>query len=234
MVTILYCYGIIGIPKDILMIINKSGKIWLHGFATTPEIWSAGGPPLNFDDLDREADKVAKSVSQGDILIGWSMGGMVAIKAAVLAQEKLKALVLVSTTPKFLRSSDFAAGLPPVLIKRLEKKIETEGTKAFHDLIFKNGHAIGLAHLPIEQAERELAELTRVDLRSELQKIKSPTLIIHGDCDEICLPAAAKYMHEKIAGSELVMLKGVGHAPMVEAPELFNSIINKYAGQRAN
>jgi pimeloyl-[acyl-carrier protein] methyl ester esterase len=194
-------------------------NVFLHGFGTTPEIWPEGGPQLHFDDLEREADRIGQGMARDTRLIGWSMGGMIAQLIATKYPEKVERLVLISTTPKFLASDDFPSGLPLALLRRLEKRIRREGIKAFHSLVFPVGHSFGLADLSVDQAERELAALGKVDLRGILGSIKAPTLIIHGDRDEICLPGAAIYMYEAIAGSELVMLKGVGHAPMVEAPD---------------
>lgn len=200
-------------------------EIFLHGFATTPAIWPSGGPALRFADLEREAKRVGEGLSEGMTLIGWSMGGMIAILVAAKFPDKVKKLILISTTPKFIRADDFPAGLSPALLVRLEKRIAKVGTGAFHELVFKNGETVGLAYLPPEQAKAELDELARVDLRKYLDKIKVPTLIIHGDSDEICLPAAAEYLHDKITGSNLIMLAGVGHAPMIEAPEKFNEVL---------
>jgi len=134
--------------------------------------------------------------------------------------EKVNALVLVSTTPKFIAAADFPCGLPLALLRRLEKRIKAEGIKAFHSLVFPAGHQAGLADLPVEQALHELSALEKVDLRWILSSIKVPTLIIHGDQDEICPPGAAAYLQANIAGSELVMLPGVKHAPLVEAYDI--------------
>jgi len=111
------------------------------------------------------------------------------------------------------------------LLRRLEKRIRNEGINAFHSLVFPDGHSAGLADLTVEQAEKELAELERADLRLLLKDIKVPTLIIQGDRDEICLPGAAGYIKDNVRGSELAILKGVGHAPMIEAPERFNELL---------
>ena len=205
-------------------------KIFLHGFATTPEIWPEGGPRLSFDDLEKTAEGLGSRLGPGNILIGWSMGGMVAMMVAAKYPEKVAKLVLVSTTTKFVASPDFPHGLSPALLRSLRKRIKKEGIKAFHSLVFKNMSRVGLADLTTEQAERELAELEKVDLRPWLKDIRVPTLIIHGEKDDICLPSAAQYLNDKIEGSELVMLSGVGHAPMVEAPEVFNSLLKNYAG----
>jgi pimeloyl-ACP methyl ester carboxylesterase len=198
--------------------------LFLHGFATTPALWPGGGPELHFDDLEREAKRVASGIGgKGTRLIGWSMGGMVALIIAAKYPAKVRELVLVSTTPKFIAADDFPFGLPLVLLRRLEKRIKTEGIKAFHSLVFPDGHSAGLADLTVEQALRELAALEKVDLRPLLGSIKAPTLIIHGDSDEICLPGAAKYLNANIPGSRLVMLPGSKHAPLSETLCLIKS-----------
>jgi pimeloyl-[acyl-carrier protein] methyl ester esterase len=141
---------------------------------------------------------------------------MVAMLVAARFPEAVSRLVLVSTTPKFVASDDFPAGLPLVLLRRLEKRIKIEGITAFHRLVFPGGQQTGLADLSIDRALQELAALEKVDLRPLLPLIKAPTVIIHGDRDEICLPAAAEYLQKNIRGSELVLLPAVGHAPLAE------------------
>ncbi|MFH1386196.1 MAG: alpha/beta hydrolase [bacterium] len=215
--------------------------VYLHGFATTPEVWrnqtNGEKPHLMFEDIKGTAEGLLKGIGVGEKIriVGWSMGGMVAMLMAAMAPEKINSLVLVSTTPKFIRSDDFPHAIPLAILRRLEKKIKVEGIKVFYDLIFTD--KIKTTPLPCLPAVgggegngvrvfEELAELAKVDLRSLLPKINCPTLIIHGDQDEICLPGAAEYMNKEIKNSKLIILKGAGHAPMLEAPEEFK----KYVG----
>ncbi|MBI5078754.1 alpha/beta hydrolase [Candidatus Saganbacteria bacterium] len=210
----------------------------MHGFATSPRVWSGQeadfAPRLNFENMEAESRKLVESLREKTILVGWSMGGMLAMTAAVQAQDRVCGLVLVSTTPKFIRAAGFHPGLSPVLLRRLERKIEAEGVSAFHKLIFKEEESEGREAIPPARAKKELAELARLDFRGILPQIKIPTLILHGDRDEICPPSAAIFMREKICGSELVIFPGVGHALMLEIPQLFNShfkkFMEKYAG----
>jgi pimeloyl-ACP methyl ester carboxylesterase len=50
-------------------------------------------------------------------------------------------------------------------------------------------------------------------------EIAAPTLILFGKQDRLINPSAAQTFHERIAGSEVVLLDGVGHLPMEEAPD---------------
>jgi abhydrolase domain-containing protein 6 len=59
-----------------------------------------------------------------------------------------------------------------------------------------------------------------LDQVSILGNIRAPTLIIWGAQDRVVHVDDADLLHEKIVGSEKVILAGVGHAPMVENPKL--------------
>ena len=49
--------------------------------------------------------------------------------------------------------------------------------------------------------------------------IKAPTLILFGKEDRLINPSAAQSFHERLPGSEVVLLDGIGHLPMEEAPD---------------
>jgi pimeloyl-[acyl-carrier protein] methyl ester esterase len=201
--------------------------MFLHGFGANPAIWDGfkgeNFPSIDFSNLQDASDKLAKDLLGDNLtLAGWSMGGMLAILLAAKFPEKIKRLILISTTPKFTGEP---CGISPAILHKLRKQIRREGISAFHKLITEERNHPGLENTPIEQAERELDELERTDVCDLLPQIKTLTLIIHGDRDRICLPAAAEYLKSKIENSKLVMLPGIGHAPMLEAPEMLRQYV---------
>lgn len=62
--------------------------------------------------------------------------------------------------------------------------------------------------------------------------ITAPTLVIFGREDRIINPSAAESFRERIAGSEVVMLDGVGHLPMEEAPQATARVIQEFLARR--
>ena len=211
-------------------------RIFLHGFATNPQIWDSFdydlAPLLNFTDLNKQTESLHDAIG-GDqnVIVGWSMGGMIAINYAAQYPEQVKALVLVSTSPKFISSNDYPYGLSSAVLRLLEKRIKAEGISAFHRLITSQLTAPGLANVDQARALAELTELANIDLRNSLAKIKVPTLIIHGTRDEICLPKGAYYLQSNIINSELIMLEDVGHAPMLEVPAILKTHLRRFISQ---
>jgi pimeloyl-ACP methyl ester carboxylesterase len=66
------------------------------------------------------------------------------------------------------------------------------------------------------------------DLRDVLDTIRVPTLLLYGELDSRAPRAVADELHERIPGSELVILPGVGHATNIEAPDAFDSTVRRF------
>lgn len=69
--------------------------------------------------------------------------------------------------------------------------------------------------------------LKSVEYVDRLPSIKVPTLITCGDHDE-CDPSLSKEMHEKIAGSKLVIFPQSGHMTFVDQPDLFMKTVKEF------
>jgi proline iminopeptidase len=69
--------------------------------------------------------------------------------------------------------------------------------------------------------------LKSVEYTDRLLSIKVPTLITVGDNDE-CAPSLSEEMHQKIAGSQLVVFPKSGHMTFVDQPDLFIKAVNEF------
>jgi proline iminopeptidase len=72
--------------------------------------------------------------------------------------------------------------------------------------------------------------LKSVEYTDQLSTIKVPTLLIVGDHDESD-PSMSQTMHEKIAGSKLVILPKSGHMTFVDQPGMFEKSVEEFLGK---
>ena len=74
-----------------------------------------------------------------------------------------------------------------------------------------------------------LHAFAEADLRDVLPRIQVPTLLLYGDADRRSpLEVVAYDLNDKIPGSRLVVLPGVGHQSDMEAPERFNAEVRNF------
>jgi pimeloyl-ACP methyl ester carboxylesterase len=83
------------------------------------------------------------------------------------------------------------------------------------------------------EATRSLA-LRMADPRfwTRVRQVKAPTLVVHGDRDRLIPLAAARDLIRRRPDWTLEVLEGVGHAPMIEAPDRFLSVVHKWLRSR--
>ncbi|WP_020675956.1 alpha/beta fold hydrolase [Geopsychrobacter electrodiphilus] len=168
------------------------------------------------------------------LLLGWSLGGQVAIQLSVDYPQLVERLLLMSSTPRFCASDNWAAGLPVNELRALRRGLvrhylATMGE--FFDLQFR-GEAISperrreilqFAVRPIGLPTPDAALLTldilgREDLRDRLSSIQAPALVIHGQNDQIIPQSAGVYLTEHLPRASFISLSGIGHAPFLSRP----------------
>ncbi|MDX9708461.1 MAG: alpha/beta fold hydrolase [Trichloromonas sp.] len=166
-------------------------------------------------------------------LLGWSMGGQVALElAAALPPDRVERLLLVAVTPRFCAADDWPHGLPEGQVRALERQLRRDYPAALKD--FRERMWAG-EELPPARRERiaellgpppaaadalaALAALRREDQRRCLALLDGPTLVQHGELDTITLPGAARALAATIPGARLELLPGIAHAPFLTRPD---------------
>ena len=168
-------------------------------------------------------------------LLGWSLGGQVAMTLALTRPALVERLVLISTTPRFCAAPDWSAGLPLGELRALRRGLQRRYLATmgeFFDLQFVGeemsaarrreilGFAVRSSKLPEPtQALETLELLGREDLRPRVPEIRQPALILHGEADRIIPFAAGAYLAAHLPAAELCALEGVGHAPFLSNPK---------------
>lgn len=227
----------------------------IHGWATNNHIWPDLYPRAHtcyydapqFPDFNHLVQTFlqfhAVTGHRRTVLIGWSLGGMLALQLANHFPEHIAKVILISSTACFTVRENYPAGLSPAIVRRLSRKLSHGHRQAlldFYKLMFSpqelttaQTFAATLAPLmdfPIPSLIAGLDYLLKTDLRASLPDIPVPCHIIHGSADEICPPAAGQYLADHLPHAVLHMLRAAGHIPFYTRFTEFQSILEECLG----
>ncbi len=184
------------------------------------------------------------------ILVGWSMGAMVAWGVARgEATSRVSGLVTIDMVPRLLNDESWDFGLregrdASVFSKAVDRmRSNWPGfTKIFVPRIFAAGRAAERKQMidqmmdVVEQNHPEsMAHLwmsmVGQDFRPGLAAIDVPTLVIYGKQSQLYSEEASEWLAAELPNARRVGFADSGHAPHLEEPDLFNQEIEKFADE---
>src|SRR5882724_12536649 len=183
------------------------------------------------------------SVSNRYSLLGWSLGGQIALDLAAAMPGQIDKLVLVAATPRFAQSADWPYGMQPAAITKLATQLRQnyrqtvrdflelqvrgsiEGSSVLEQLrhaLFVHGEA------QPEALEAGLNTLATSDLRPTLPHVKAPTLVIAGQHDRITAPGASRVLAAALPDARYVEMRRAAHAPFLSHRKEFTAALEQF------
>ena len=237
----------------------KPRLVLLHGWAANSLIWNpildqlrdryevtildlpGYGDQINYDgdyDIDSVVTDVLSRAPEVANWVGWSLGGTIALAAALAQPERFEKLQLISTTPRFLANDQWVHGVRPALLEKLSSDFETSYPKALKKFVMlqtftgagnKKKYSVELsrelydlltqAASPSQQTlQSGLALLRQTDLRTRLGELKIKTQVVAGQSDHVVPISASEYLYQQLSnGHSFVSLPGA-HLPFLQFP----------------
>jgi pimeloyl-ACP methyl ester carboxylesterase len=182
------------------------------------------------------------------VVVGNSLGGWVAAELALRSPDLVEALVLVDAAGivptrwertkavSIMRASALGAPIAPRfrrliatrprLRRMIFKSVVTDASRLPADLVYM---AMAAAPDPGFDPAFTAARRSWSDSWCDrLTEIECPTLIVWGDGDAILPLRHAREFARNIRGSELRIVEGAGHVPMLERPREFNAALLRF------
>jgi pimeloyl-[acyl-carrier protein] methyl ester esterase len=238
--------------------------LMIHGWGVNSEIWISlvdelkifasvyvvdlpgmGGnssiSPYTLDNIAKEI-KVNVPIKKFNVL-GWSLGGQVAMNLAIKMPEFVEKLILMSTTPCFVEKKDWPYGVKKQFFLDFEMEakqnlnntlmkfflIQTRGIDNSKNVMsFLKNTFIEIRDENKSGMQSALNVLKETDLRNEVKKIDKPTLIITGDKDRLTSLKASIWLYEKIKRAKLKEIKGSNHMPFISHKEIMTESVEKF------
>ena len=162
-------------------------------------------------------------------LLGNSLGGHVALVHVLKHPERIRSLILTGS------SGLFENGMGDTYPKRGDYEYIKKKTQlTFYDPQMASKELVDEVYEIVNSRIKVIKIIAlaksaiRNNLGEELSNIKQPTLLVWGNNDTITPPFVGKEFNKLIPNSELHFIDKCGHAPMMEVPDEFNRILDKF------
>ncbi len=164
------------------------------------------------------------------ILVGHSLGGMIALQTVLTDPDRIAGLILVSSSLECPIPVEITQGLlNPITYRQsidwLVERLAGSGT----DLRWVNA-----TRQAVEQTRRgvlygDLLACRSADFNREIQQIQTPTLICYSEMDRFFPARSSRRMAKMIPDARLECIAGAGHLIPLEKPDELAVIINQFA-----
>jgi len=162
--------------------------------------------------------------------IGWSLGGQLALQAALLAPERVAGLGLIGATPCFVRRADWSPAMPVDTFEAFVTQLAADPQAALQRFLALQVKGDGVARSTlkrlrdtvaarpkpqIEALQQGLALLRDTDLRDRLASLQCAQCWLFGDRDALVPSALGEWLATQVPGAGVVALPEAGHAPFL-------------------
>jgi pimeloyl-[acyl-carrier protein] methyl ester esterase len=198
--------------------------------------WSA-----EVQDLASLARALRPDLPRGAVLLGWSLGGMIALELARQHPGQAAALILVATTPKFLAGDDWEHGMPAEVLEEFARGLESDYRGTVQNFLALQTRGDEHSRETLRQLRRSLEAhgppdvqalaaglriLRSADLRDGLSGIALPSLVISGEHDRLTPPAAGRAIAAALPAAQFLEIARSGHAPFLShGPEVLGVVL---------
>ncbi|MFB1489032.1 MULTISPECIES: pimeloyl-ACP methyl ester esterase BioH [unclassified Thiocapsa] len=238
--------------------------VLLHGWGMNSAVWDgfagdlpAGVIPCPIDlpghgdrafsprlgDLWSWADACLEAAPERAIWLGWSLGALVALAAAVRAPKRVEGLILMTGTPRFVRAADWTPAMLPETLEQFHAGLLADSAETLARFLALQVRGSDDARETLRGLRRRIAErpqpdsdalsigldiLRDEDMRGRLPDIRCPTLWIFGTHDALVPPAVAERVEILMPGAATAIIQGAAHAPHLSHPGRTRETVRAY------
>lgn len=200
---------------------------------------------VDLGDLETLTTLLHKLIPSPARVVGWSLGGLVALVYALRHPCSTQRLVLVASTPRFVSASDWRHATVPKVFEDFSLTLEQDYRTTLNRFLALQVRSAEGAHCALRELRRILLErppqqralhaglelLRSTDLRDQLRNLDCPTRLIMGEKDTLVPQDSAHETVKQLKDGAFHIIRGAGHAPFLSHPGEFTATLHKFLSE---
>lgn len=195
--------------------------------------------------IENIAIHIADIIDEPAVVIGWSLGGMLATELACEHPEKVKGLITVASTPYFVEQDNWP-GIKPEVLTLFHRQLEEDTQKTINNFLKIQAMGSPLLRQDIKQLrdlimqypmpnkqtlDLSLRFLENEDQRQQLSSVSQPFLRMYGKLDGLVPKVAIEKVSLLSPTSDVIIFDKASHAPFISELESFVDALSKWIQQ---
>ncbi len=238
--------------------------VFLHGWGFTARVWDdlaarlvprfrahvidlpgyGAAPACDPYTLEAMAAAVARAAPRRCHVVGWSLGGAVALEWARRAPRQVRRLALIAATPCFTRRLGWPCATAPAVLQDFACALKEDRSGQFARFLAAQtkgdarvkraarlARQASAAGAPDAVLQAGLAVLARTDLRRELREVRQPALVLHGARDRVVPPGAGRRLAAALPDARFRLLRACAHGPFLSQPVLVAAALREFLNE---
>lgn len=231
---------------------NNPKIVLIHGWATNSNVWDpivsflkhkyclyivdlpgyGKSPVLETTSIDIISELIYKELPHNAFILGWSLGGLIALNLALNFSSSVIGLITIASSPCFIAKNDWS-GLDKKIFSKFSLNLQNnyhttiKNFIALQTLNDKNSKYIQRfllnlidSKVSLKTLQSGLAMLENVDLREKINMLNIPHLAIYGKEDKIVPPEITK--------NGCYILNNTAHLPFISQTQKCSKLINTF------
>jgi pimeloyl-[acyl-carrier protein] methyl ester esterase len=254
--------------KEKKMHIERIGQgpdlVLLHGWGLNSAVWQEIVPTLSHHyslhlvdlpgfgfsqntlidsaDLSLWSETVLAQLPTQFNLLGWSMGGLIALRMALDHPSRIQRLVLTGSTPCFLQQNNWP-GIRPDVLSGFNRALQSNAGKTIERFLAIQSMGSESVKEDVKRLKLWLQQrpdpspialkaglqlLESIDLRAELSALRCSVLGLYGRLDSLVPVAAVPIMRSLFPDIHTVIFPQAAHTPFLSHPQLFIESLREF------